>query len=140
MQHKSGIFSKLLILYMCLLRGCERTNPISLSLLLRWRHYVAYCVCLIYRSRLCPNCAAVFCLSLLTSATVRQQQSSRASCYRRYITVDYFVLFFPDQQSTIQKKSVYCHKSLKKQNIFTFEKLELENFHFLKTTIKQLSK
>lgn len=70
----------------CLLIGYERTNGTSSSLLLRWRCYVACWVCRIYRSRLCPDCATVFWPSLLTSATARQQHSSRTSCYRRYFT------------------------------------------------------
>ena len=35
------------------------------------------------------------------------------------------VLFCPDQQSTTQRSSLYCHRGLKKpEKIFTFKKLE----------------
>lgn len=66
--------------------ACERTNPTSLPLMFRWRCYAACWVCLTCRSRLCLNCAAVFWLPLLTSATAQQQHSSRASCWKRSIT------------------------------------------------------
>lgn len=82
---KSGSLNKPLMLNVCLLVGYERTNPTSLPLVFRWRCYAAFCVCLMYRSRLCLNCAAVFWLPLLTSATARQRRSSRACCWKRYI-------------------------------------------------------
>lgn len=57
-----------------------------LLLLCRWSSCVARWVFLIYRSRRCLNCAAVFWLFLLTSASVQRQHWSRASCWTRYIT------------------------------------------------------
>lgn len=85
---KSQSLSEPLMLNVFSLMGYQRTNPTSLPLMFRWRYYVACCICLTYPSRLCLNCAALFWLPLLTSATAQQQRSSRACCWKRYITED----------------------------------------------------